>query len=119
MSRLLAADKKSVSNESPMTSSRRNSNGSSSPTSISVHSASSGNAGFGTESGNVPEYSDGTWDFWGRIVNDWDEQRKKNGKQIKVGVKFFLLYFTLYFTLLTSSKIYVGRSQMKSRKHGA
>ena len=86
--RLLAADRKSlksVSSEGPTGTSRRSSNGSASPTSISVHSVTSGgNEMCNNVGGNTPEYSDKTWNYWGRIVNDWEEQRKKNGKQLKV-----------------------------------
>uniref|UniRef100_H2YPD0 Rab-GAP TBC domain-containing protein n=1 Tax=Ciona savignyi TaxID=51511 RepID=H2YPD0_CIOSA len=72
--RLLEADKKSlksVSSEGGHSGSRRSSNGSASPTSL--HN--------GTDQSN--DSNDKTWNLWGRIVNNWGDYQRKNGKQLK------------------------------------
>lgn len=81
--RLLEADTKSlksISSEGGRSTSRRSSGGSISPT--SVHSNLSVN---GPNDGNNIE--DDQWQLWGRIVNDWDEFKKKREKQLKEHVR--------------------------------
>ena len=90
---MLETDQKSlqsISSEGQAGLSSTSSNGSASPTSISVHSATLGTNE--TENGGsaVPEYSDKTWNLWGKIVNEWDEYRKKNGKQLKVVFCYYI-----------------------------
>ncbi|XP_078491284.1 EVI5-like protein [Ciona intestinalis] len=77
--RLLEADKKSlksVSSEGGHSESRRSSNGSASPT--SMHSA-----GNDTNSNQSNDTDNKTWNLWGKIVNNWNDYQKKNGKQLK------------------------------------
>nr|XP_039252966.1 EVI5-like protein isoform X1 [Styela clava] len=81
--KLLEADTKSlksISSEGGRSTSRRSSGGSISPT--SVHSNLSVN---GPNDGNSIE--DDQWQLWGRIVNDWDEFKKKREKQLKENVR--------------------------------
>lgn len=66
-SRLLEADSKSMRS---MSSSRRNSGSSL----VSSSSASS----------NLSHLEEDTWILWGRIVNEWDEWRRKKDKLLKV-----------------------------------
>lgn len=66
--RLLEADSKSMRS---MNGSRRNSGSSL----VSSSSASS----------NLSHLEEDTWILWGRIVNEWDEWRKKKEKLLKVG----------------------------------
>nr|CAB3243940.1 EVI5-like protein [Phallusia mammillata] len=80
--RLLEADTKSmksVSSEKSITS-RRSSNGSASPTSTNNTSSSgcdnTGNVVFHNENSRA-------WILWGQIVNDWDEYKRKNSKQLR------------------------------------
>lgn len=65
--RLLEADSKSMRS---MNGSRRNSGSSL----VSSSSASS----------NLSHLEEDTWILWGRIVNEWDEWRKKKEKLLKV-----------------------------------
>ncbi|XP_076817156.1 EVI5-like protein isoform X1 [Clavelina lepadiformis] len=84
--RLLESDRKSlksVSSEINFATSRRSSNGSASPTSVSVHSASSNSNDSGNNSTSLHNSDNKTWVIWGRIVNDWYEFKKRNGKQLK------------------------------------
>ncbi|KFR13131.1 EVI5-like, partial [Opisthocomus hoazin] len=75
--RLLEADSKSMRS---MNGSRRNSGSSL----VSSSSASS----------NLSHLEEDTWILWGRIVNEWDEWRKKKEKLLKVRKP---LYFSDYF----------------------
>ncbi|KFP19398.1 EVI5-like, partial [Egretta garzetta] len=70
--RLLEADSKSMRS---MNGSRRNSGSSL----VSSSSASS----------NLSHLEEDTWILWGRIVNEWDEWRKKKEKLLKVFAPFF------------------------------
>lgn len=67
-SRLLETDSKSLRS---VNGSRRNSGSSL----VSSSSASS----------NLSHLEEDSWLLWGRIVNDWEEVRKKKEKQLKVG----------------------------------
>ncbi|XP_035427760.1 EVI5-like protein isoform X1 [Cygnus atratus] len=75
--RLLEADSKSMRS---MNGSRRNSGSSL----VSSSSASS----------NLSHLEEDTWILWGRIVNEWDEWRKKKEKLLKVGTARWF-YFIL------------------------
>ncbi|KFP01215.1 EVI5-like, partial [Calypte anna] len=70
--RLLEADSKSLRS---MNGSRRNSGSSL----VSSSSASS----------NLSHLEEDTWILWGRIVNEWDEWRKKKEKLLKVRMRIF------------------------------
>ena len=50
---------------------------------MSVHSSISACNDTGSNECNQ-EYNDKTWKLWGNIVNDYEEYKKKNGKQLKV-----------------------------------
>lgn len=67
--RLLEADSKSMRS---MSGSRRNSGSSL----VSSSSASS----------NLSHLEEDTWILWGRIVNEWEEWRRKKDKLLKVGI---------------------------------
>lgn len=78
--RLLEADSKSLRS---MNGSRRNSGSSL----VSSSSASS----------NLSHLEEDTWILWGRIVNEWEEWRKKKEKLLKVKGVFVYNYERAYF----------------------
>lgn len=84
--RLLEADSKSMRS---MSGSRRNSGSSL----VSSSSASS----------NLSHLEEDTWILWGRIVNEWDEWRRKKDKLLKVrrwGERMRLVYALHRFSML-------------------
>ncbi|KFQ61139.1 Ecotropic viral integration site 5 protein, partial [Pelecanus crispus] len=79
--RLLETDSKSLRS---VNGSRRNSGSSL----VSSSSASS----------NLSHLEEDSWILWGRIVNEWEDVRKKKEKQVKVVVRHcYTIFFRMYF----------------------
>lgn len=105
--RLLEADSKSMRS---MSGSRRNSGSSL----VSSSSASS----------NLSHLEEDTWILWGRIVNEWEEWRRKKDKLLKVGIQshFFVLWgcgcsVRAHVKIIHHLLIFSSTSQHRSTKY--
>ncbi|NXG79625.1 EVI5L protein, partial [Baryphthengus martii] len=97
--RLLEADSKSMRS---MNGSRRNSGSSL----VSSSSASS----------NLSHLEEDTWILWGRIVNEWDEWRKKKEKLLKVRPELVFFFFLCNPILTPLEKIHVSLPRADSER---
>lgn len=60
-------------------------------------------------SSNLSHLEEDSWILWGRIVNEWEDVRKKKEKQVKVVVgRYFLGYIcSISDTVLSSCWSYI------------